>query len=311
MPKRRYRVAIVGCGKIAGGYDIPRSKSRGKVRTHVKAYRSDRRFEVVAVCDQNLSKARRFCRHWKIPAAYRNLEAMLLRERPDVVSVCAPTAAHRTILESIARRRVRLVFAEKPFTANVRDARIALRKLKAARVAVAVNYLRRWCPNHQRIKQIIESGRLGRLRSLDAVYSGDLMNIGSHLIDLIRYLAGEITSVCGEQLTLKNGAAGFLEHSDRDRFVLELLFEHGLVRIIRYGYAGECLVWRGKKAKVLFQFRPPGRGIDSAMKHAVGNVGDHLSRSARILSDGRNALGVLAVCEALRASAKSRKKTRC
>ena len=320
MPLRRrkqYRVAIVGCGKIAGGYDMPHSRSRGKIRTHIKAYRANPRFEVVAACDQSLATVRRFCRHWSIPAAYRDLATMLMCEKPDAVSVCVPTAAHREVLETIARNPVRLVFAEKPFTESARDAKLVLEKLKAKKISVAANYLRRWCPNHRKIKSIIDSGRLGKLRSFDAVYHGSLSNIGSHLIDLVFFLAGEIKAVRakrggrGGELFLKGGVSGFLEQSPRDRFVLELLFDHGLVRIARYGYEGECLVWRGKGIRVLQRFSAPTQGIDSAMKHAVANLGEHLARGAALFSDGRGALRVLSVCDALRRSAKSGRTIHC
>jgi len=297
--KRRCRVAIVGCGKIAGGYDEPRSRSRGKIRTHIKAYLSDRRFSVVAVCDQSLSRARSFCRHWGIAAAYRDLEAMLQRERPDVVSVCVPTAAHRKVLEIIARHPVKLVFAEKPFTESAREAKAVLKKLTARRIAVAVNYLRRWCPNHQQLARIIRSGRLGRLRSFDAIYGGDPMNIGSHLIDLIQWLAGPIARAREGRIELGNGVTGWLERAPRDAFALAMLFDRGFIRIARYGYEGECLVWHGKRAKVLFRFLAPARGIDSAMKHAAANLLGHLQRRQALASTGRGAISVLKVCEAV------------
>jgi predicted dehydrogenase len=300
MSRRRYRVAIVGCGKIAGGYDAPRSRSRGKIRTHIKAYLADPIFEVVAACDSDARALGHFCSEWGIPGAYRNLQTMLVRERPDVVSVCVPTRAHKRVLETVARHRPKLVFAEKPFTGSVRDARSVLKKLKARKIAVAVNYLRRWCPNHRRLKAIIDSGRLGRLRSLDAAYSGNLLNIGSHLIDLILYLAGEIQVVRGEEVILKGGARGYVQRVKQDRFSLQLLFDRGLVRIARYGYQGECVAWRGKRVQRLFRFSHPSRGIDSAMKHAVGNLADHLSRRIPLASTGDDAVRTLKICGSLR-----------
>ena len=305
--KKKIRVAIVGCGKIAGGYDESRSRSRGKIRTHVKAYLSDRRFEVVAVCDQSLAKARRFCRRWKIPAAYRDLEAMLAREQPDVVSVCVPTSAHREVIETIARHPVRLVFAEKPLTGSVRDANKVLRHLKQRKISVAVNYLRRWCPNHGKIKVIIDSGKLGRLRSFDGLYQGSLAHIGSHLIDLISWLAGPIRLVRGEEVVLKSGVTGYVEHGSRDAFVLELLFERGLVRLSRYGYSGECVLWSGSKPKTLYRFKAPSGGIDFAMKHAVANIGDHLTRRASLASAADGAVRTLRVIEAFRKSGRRHK----
>jgi hypothetical protein len=116
---------------------------------------------------------------------------------------------------------------------------------------------------------------------------------------LILFLGGEIVSVRGRELKLKGGIIGYLERSPKDRFALELLFDRGLIRIERYGYEGECVIWNGRKARVLFRFAPAVKGIDSAMKHAIGNLGDHLSRRAALGSDGRSAVKVLKVIEAL------------
>lgn len=308
--REKFRVAIVGCGKIAGGYDTPRRACRGKYRTHAAGYLADRRFKLVAACDTDDRVLRRFCGEWKIPAAHRNLETMLKHERPDVVSVCVPTRAHRSVLEILSRYPIRLVFAEKPLTDGFRKGCAIAKLYRRRKIALAVNYLRRWCPNHQKIKQIIDSRRLGRLRSFDAAYCGDLLNIGSHLIDLVQYLAGEIAAVRGEELILKGGVRGYLQCVKQDRFTLQLLFDRGLVSITRYGYVGECTAWQGGKARVVFRFAPPGRGIDSAMKFAVGNLADHLCRRQALVSSASNALRTLAVCEAIGKSKRSGRTVR-
>jgi predicted dehydrogenase len=312
MTRRRLRAVIVGCGKIAGGYDM--RNSRGKIRTHIKAYRADRRFEVVAACDQSAAKVKAFCRHWKVPRAYTKLNTMLAVEKPDVVSVCTPTRTHAKLLAVIARHRVRCVFAEKPLTDDPRKARRIVELYRRRKIALAVNYLRRWCPNHRRIQQIISSGRLGKISSVDAYYSGDLLNIGAHLIDLIIMLVGRVIGVQARrsgregELFLEAGAVATLERGKVDDFVLELLFDRGFIKIAQYGYAGTCRSWKQRnrrppKILTILEINPNRPGIDTAMRHAVKNIGDAVLRGEPLGCDGQCATATWEVMEALRGSA--------
>ena len=135
----------------------------------------------------------------------------------DIVDICAPNDLHAEIAIAAARAG-KAILCEKPLARDVREAE---RMVEAAGRERVVNMV---CHNYRRVpaialaKQMIEAGELGdriyhfharyaqdwianeesplvwRLRSRFAG-SGALGDIGAHVIDLARYLVGEIDEV--------------------------------------------------------------------------------------------------------------------
>jgi predicted dehydrogenase len=145
-------------------------------------------------------------------------EDIVRRDDVDVVDICTPGDSHAEIAIAAAEAG-KAVFCEKPL-ANTLDE--AERMLDAVRRAGVVHMI---CHNYRRApavalaKRIVEEGRIGRLHHFRGTYlqdwivdpafprvwrlekskagSGALGDIGSHTIDLARYLVGEISEVSG------------------------------------------------------------------------------------------------------------------
>lgn len=97
---RRYRVALVGAGAIAGAH-----------RQAVQE--AGERAEIVAVCDLDPVRAAGFAAEHGITQSFADLATMLERTTPDLVSVCTPPAAHRrAVLDCLAAGA--WVWCEKP-----------------------------------------------------------------------------------------------------------------------------------------------------------------------------------------------------
>src|SRR5262245_11204969 len=112
------RVVIVGCGRIAGGYN----DRGGPVITHAAAYRQ-RGAALVGCCDTDSERAQRFAQRWRVQASGGDLKTILERTEPHVVSVCTPPEGRTTILETVlATRSVRAVLVEKPIAAKASEA---------------------------------------------------------------------------------------------------------------------------------------------------------------------------------------------
>ena len=109
-----WSVGIIGCGRIAGGWDHPRE--RGPATTHAQAYHLHPGFELVAAVDPDDGALQRFQRSWGVPHGYRTVEEMQEARPLDVVSVCSPDEHHFAqasyLLAQDVRPRVLLV--EKP-----------------------------------------------------------------------------------------------------------------------------------------------------------------------------------------------------
>lgn len=79
---RRFRAAILGTGSIAEIAHLPALRSQ----VH--------RVDVVAAVDIDPERLENFQSKHEIPAGYTSLDAMLAEQRPDLVHVCTPPAAH-------------------------------------------------------------------------------------------------------------------------------------------------------------------------------------------------------------------------
>ena len=141
-------------------------------------------------------------------------------DRPDihVIDVCTPGDSHAEIAIAAARAG-KVVFCEKPLANTVKDAERMLAAVERAGVPHMI------CHNYRRVpavclaRQIIEEGRIGKIRHFRGTYlqdwitdpafplvwrldrrkagSGALGDIGSHVVDLARMLVGEIAEVSG------------------------------------------------------------------------------------------------------------------
>ncbi len=136
----------------------------------------------------------------------------------QLVDICTPGDSHAEIAIAAARAG-KAVFCEKPLANTLADAESMLGAVREHGVPNMV------CHNYRRVpavvlaKQLIDAGHIGEIRHFRGTYlqdwivdpafplvwrlrremagSGALGDIGSHSIDLARYLVGEITAVAG------------------------------------------------------------------------------------------------------------------
>ncbi|MBI2102875.1 Gfo/Idh/MocA family oxidoreductase [Candidatus Woesearchaeota archaeon] len=184
-------VGIIGCGNIASLYS--NDFSRWPV-THLAAYTDHPMTKVVAVCDTDPSRARSCAERWDIPKWYASYVEMLQQEKCDIISICTSYESHAEIIREIARYRVRAILCEKPFTHNLDDAREVTDLCKKKGISLAVNFQRRHDRLHEYVKENLSS-LVGDVKKVTFLYSGGIINNGSHAFDLLRFYFGEISSL--------------------------------------------------------------------------------------------------------------------
>lgn len=145
-------------------------------------------------------------------------EKLLEREDIDLVDISTPGNTHAEIAIAAAKAK-KHIFCEKPLANTIEEARAMLKAVEEAGVIHMINFNYRKCPAIALAKQIIEEGRIGQIYHFRGCYlqdwivdpsfplvwrldkkiagSGALGDLGAHLIDLARYLVGEITEVVG------------------------------------------------------------------------------------------------------------------
>ncbi len=97
---------------------------------------------------------------------YENIDSMLSEQKPDLVIVCTPDHTHDDIVVRALEAGIDVI-TEKPMTTSVEKIRRILdaEKRTGRRVDVSFNY--RYAPTAAKIKELLNSGEIGRVTSVD------------------------------------------------------------------------------------------------------------------------------------------------
>jgi len=202
----RLRFGIIGTGGIAN--------------THAAALAAlAEDAELVACCDVAPDRVADFGERWGVRGQFDSARTMLDAGGLDVVCVCTPHPRHAEPLILAAERGIHGV-VEKPFTATLEDADRVLEAADRFGTLISVMSQRRWFPAAQRIRQAIDTGRLGTSLVLgesvcemwrdEAYYRRDawrgrwdtegggvLMNQAPHNIDFLVWYMGPAVELFG------------------------------------------------------------------------------------------------------------------
>lgn len=185
----KIRWGVLGVAKIATTKVIPSMR-------HCQAS------EVTAIASRDLEKARGAAAALGIPRAYGSYEELLAD--PDIEAVYNPLPNHLHVPWSIrAAERGKHVLCEKPIALTARDAVALMAVRDRAGVLIQEAFMVRSHPQWHRAVEIVESGRVGRVRAMLGAFSyfnddaanirnmsayggGGLMDIGCYLINTAR-----------------------------------------------------------------------------------------------------------------------------
>src|SRR5262245_20899578 len=126
---------------------------------------------------------------------------MLDKEKPHIVSVADRWLdQHKEMVIACARAGAS-IFLEKPFCPTLADADEMVTACEMHHVKLAIAHQTRYSPRLQRVKELIADSKLGTILELrgrgkeDQRGGGeDLMVLGTHIMDLMRLLAGDARS---------------------------------------------------------------------------------------------------------------------
>jgi predicted dehydrogenase len=155
------RVGIVGCGHIG--------------RMHLSYLLKTPRVSVVAVCDQDQSRAEQFAHEFRVPGFYGSLDSLLGTDPPEVVHVLTPPSTHASLAIQALEAGCH-VLVEKPFTLSVADADRVIAAASRAGRKVCVDHNHLFDPPVLEAIGYLESGVLGELLSLNCFQGVSLPN---------------------------------------------------------------------------------------------------------------------------------------
>lgn len=171
-----------------------------------------------AACGRNESDLQAFAAQFDWQTTETSWERLVARDDIDLVDICTSNVTHMPIAMAAARAG-KHIFCEKPIAMDAGEARQMLNAAREADVRhmVAFNYRR--APAIMLARQLIDEGKIGRIRHFNAVYYQDWLvdpnspivwrhdvkeggsgahgDMNAHTVDLARYLVGEIEAVSG------------------------------------------------------------------------------------------------------------------
>ena len=146
----KIRLGIIGTGGISN--------------SHVKAYKQMDDVEIVAGADIIPGKAREALDRWELPdaKAFENTQEMLDTMELDAVSVCTYNTAHAECAIQAMRAGCH-VLLEKPMTVTLEDAQEIRRVEKETGKILTIGFQPRYDGRMKKIKEIVQSGKLGKI----------------------------------------------------------------------------------------------------------------------------------------------------
>ena len=239
---KKLRVGVIGCGSIAQ-------------HRHLPEYLANQNVELVAVCDINLERVNEIAEKYEVEA-YTNYEELVSSGIVDAVSVCTPNYLHAPI--SIAALNAGLhVLCEKPMATSKQEAEAMIAAAKESGKKLMIAHNQRFVPSHQRARQLIASGEIGRIYSFrtafghggpegwsidgkdswffekEKAFVGAMGDLGVHKTDLLRYVLGEEITEVGS--FVETSAKTFADVDDNAVCVLKT--ESGIIGTLAASWA--------------------------------------------------------------------------
>jgi len=173
-----------------------------------------------AVMVRDRTRAQALARKHGAPEAHDAAESLVRSKTVDAVYVCSPLHLHEehTLLAADAGKHI---LCEKPMALDVSSCIRMIEACRANEVKLMIGFMLRFHPHHRRIRTMIQEGALGQIVEARTQRSfwyppqsgdwrqdpkrglaGGLADVGSHAIDLLRFLLGEIVEVSAMTDTL-------------------------------------------------------------------------------------------------------------
>ena len=201
------RWGFVGCGEVT-------EKKSGPAFALVPGS------SVVAVMSRSAERARSYAQRHGIGHWYTDAQELIDDPEVNAVYIATPPSSHATYA-IMAMRSGKPVYVEKPLAASYEECLRVVRVSQQTGVPCFVAYYRRLLPYFQRVRELVESGRIGHVMGVqvrfavppreldydrtqlpwrvqrDIAGGGYFYDLAPHQIDLLHWLFGPITRCSG------------------------------------------------------------------------------------------------------------------
>jgi predicted dehydrogenase len=212
--KKEIRIGLIGCGLMG------RTNTNGYKRLGDFFPEYEYRPVLQAACSRSEDKVKAFAEQWGYASYETDWKALIARDDIDAVDICTPNNTHAEIAIAAAEAG-KMILCEKPLARTQAEAQTMVDAIEKAGVKNTVWYNYRRIPAVTLAKQIVDSGKLGKIfhyRSnflqdwtispdlpqggtalwrldADAAGSGVTGDLLAHCIDAAMWINGAITDV--------------------------------------------------------------------------------------------------------------------
>ncbi len=227
------KAAVIGCGSVA--------------KMHLEALNENRETEIIAVADIRPERADSAAAQYGA-RAYYDFDELLKNEKPDCIHICTPHYLHTPMAIKALEAGINVI-TEKPCSVTAAEAELLCKAQQSSGRQVGVCFQNRYNACVQYVVNTIESGSMGRIKSIRAFvtwdrgadyYSDDwhgtlekecggvLINQAIHTVDLIQYFGGNCKKVTAH--VSNDHLKGIIEVEDTASLLMEL--EGGVTAIL-------------------------------------------------------------------------------
>lgn len=197
---KKLRWGVVGLGRFTE-------------HTFLPAIKSVRKSSVVSLCSRDYNRAKELASKFGVPNYFNDYDEFL-KSDIDVVYVASANAFHYEQVIKAANAG-KHILCEKPLALNSKQAEEMVEAAKRNNVQFAVNYVHHFHPLVLKAKELLKDQRLGKLVSVQVNFNidfppdnnfrfkkelsggGALRDIGTHMIDLLRFFGDQIIEIDG------------------------------------------------------------------------------------------------------------------
>ena len=169
-------------------------------RHHARNYHEIPATKLVAIADSDLKKAEEIAKKYDCKA-YSDYQAMLEREKINLVSIAVPTKLHKKVALDCINKGINILI-EKPIALTVAEAKDIVHRAKQKGIKFTVGHIERFNPSVLKLKELIEEGKLGEIIMISTFRMGPMasqikdanvvIDIGVHDIDIMNWFFGKL-----------------------------------------------------------------------------------------------------------------------
>ena len=176
MSDTKYRVAIIGCGRMGQNY--------------AEAYVTYPDTEIVAIIDANAERREVLGTRFNVEALYSDVEALLRDIVPDIAVVVTPTKYMKDAVIACAEAGVKGISTEKPIAARLEDADAMVNACAERGIVFAGGNLQRAMNEVQEAASRLHNGEFGDLKGASVHgFGGEISGGGCQHISVLRLFA--------------------------------------------------------------------------------------------------------------------------